>query len=243
MPIAHYLAMTAGEMTGKSVFPNPVAWMACHFSLYDRGLSNLPRWLPPGSLLILDDSTPMEDHDPQRIAAELNACMERLECAALLLDFQRPEAEQVQALAAYLCSTLPFPLVVSETYAEELECGVFVSPIPLDETMASRLTRWRGRKIWLDTSMEGLELILTEDGVKETPLSSLEYPETGLEDRKLHCHYRISLRESSAVFTLWRTEEDVCAQLKEAQMLGVTSAIGLYQEFKSPLPEPEEGLG
>lgn len=242
MPIAHYLAMTAVEMAGKSAFPGPLAWMACHFSLYDKGLSNLPRWLPPGSVLILDDSTPIEDHDPQRITASLRECMERLECAALLLDFQRPQAQQIQTLVAYLCSSLPFPLAVSETYAENLECGVFVSPIPLDESMASRLTRWRGREIWLDTSLEGLELILTKDGVKEMPLSSWEYPETGLEDRKLHCHYRISLRENSAVFTLWRTIADVCAQLDEAQTLGVTSAIGLYQEFKSPLPELEEGL-
>ena len=75
MPIAHYLAMTAAEMAGNSVLPDRMAWMACHFSPSGVGLSNLPHWLPPGSLLILDDSTPIHDHDPQRVASELSACM------------------------------------------------------------------------------------------------------------------------------------------------------------------------
>ena len=241
MPIAHYLAMTAAEMAGNSAFPRHAAWMACHFSPSGVGLSNLPNWLPPDCLLILDDSTPIHDHAPERIASELIACMERLQCVGLLLDFQRPGIEQAQKLAKYLCGALSFPVVVSDTYAAELDCGVFVSPIPPDETMASRLSQWRGREIWLDTTMEGLELILTEDGAKSTPLPHGKCPAGGLEDRLLHCHYRISLSENSAAFTLWRTRSDISAQLEEAKTLGVTAAVGLYQEFGSPLPESEEG--
>ena len=241
MPIPLKLAMTAGEMAGNSGFSHPGAWMACHFSPSGSGLSNLPKWLPPGCLLILDDSTPMQDHDPERIASELGACMERMQCPGLLLDFQRPGEEQAQKLAEYLCSALPFPVVVSDVYAAELDCGVFVSPIPLDETMASRLSRWQGREIWLDITQEGLELILTEDGAKATPLPHGKWQSVGLEDRKLHCHYRISLDENSAAFTLWRTEADIAAQLEEAEALGVTAALGLYQEFGSPLPAAEEG--
>ena len=241
MPIAHYLAMTAAEMTGNSAFPRHAAWMACHFSPSGVGLSNLPNWLPPDCLLILDDSTPIHDHAPERIASELIACMERLQCVGLLLDFQRPGIEQTRKLAEYLCGAFSFPVVVSDTYAAGLDCGVFVSPIPPDEAMASRLARWRGREIWLDTTMEGLEIVLTEKGAKSIPLPHQKYPDCGLEDRLLHCHYRISLSENSAAFTLWRTKSDISAQLEEAEALGVTAAVGLYQEFGSPPPEAEEG--
>ena len=241
MPIARYLAMTGAEMAGNAVFPDYAAWMACHFSPGGKGLSNLPKGLPPGSLLILDDSTPIQDHDPERIAAELGSCMERLQCAGLLLDFQRPGEEQARTLTEYLCQVLPFPVVVSDSYADGLNCGVFVSPVPPDESMDMWLSRWSGREIWLDTTMEGLEIILTEDGAKSTPLPLWERREGGLEDKHLHCHYHISLDENSAVFTLWRTAEDVAAQLAEAEALGVTAAVGLYQEFGSPLPGAEEG--
>ena len=107
--------------------------------------------------------------------------------------------------------------------------------------MTSRLARWRGREIWLDTTMEGLELVLTEEGANSTPLPHQTFPDCGLDDGALHCHYRISQQENSAVFTLWRTRSDICAQLEEAEAIGVTAAVGLYQEFGSPPPEVEEG--
>lgn len=241
MPIPRYLAMTAAEMTVNSVLPHHAAWMACHFSSSGNGLSNLPRWLPSDSLLILDDSVPMQGHDPQRITEELGACMERLQCVGLLLDFQRSGVDQTKSLAEHLCKALPFPVIVSDTYAEGLEGGVFVSPIPPDEALVSRLAPWQGREIWLDTTREGLEILLTEDGATSTPLPPWACPAGGFEEKRLHCHYRISPEENSAVFTLWRTTADIEAQLSEAEALGVTAAVGLYQEFGSPLPELEEG--
>lgn len=241
MPIPRYLAMTAAEMAGSSVLPRQVAWMACHFSSSGSGLSNLPRWLPADSLLILDDSVPIQGHDPQRILEELRDCMKHLQCVGLLLDFQRSGQEQTRKLAEYLCETLPFPIIVSDTYAQGLDCGVFVSPIPPDEDMASRLAPWKGREIWLDTTTQGLEILLTEHGATSTPLPPWGCPGGGFEEKRLHCHYRISLEENSALFTLWRTKADIEAQLAEAEVLGVTAAVGLNQEFGSPLPESEEG--
>ena len=241
MPIPRYLAMTAAEMAGCTALPRQTAWMSCHFSSGGNELSNLPRWLPADSLLILDDSIPMQGHDLQQIAAELGACLERLQCVSLLLDFQRAGQEQTRKLAEYLCETLPFPIIVSDAYAEGLNCGVFVSPTPPDEAMASRLSPWKGREIWLDTTMEGLEILLTEEGAKATPLPPWERPVGGFEEKRLHCHYQISLDENSAVFTLWRTKADIEALLSEAEALGVTAAVGLYQEFGSPLPGKEEG--
>ena len=241
MPIPRYLAMTAAEIAGCTVHPRHTAWMACHFSSSGNGLSNLPRWLPADSLLILDDSIPMQDHDPLRITAELGACMERLQCVGLLLDFQRSGQEQTRKLVEYLCEALPFPIVVSDTYAEGLDCGVFLSPIPPDEDMIPRLSPWQGREIWLDTTTEGIEILLKTDGTTSTPLPPWERPEVGFEEKRLHCHYRVSLEENSAAFTLWRTDTDIEALLSEAEALGVAAAVGLYQEFGSPLSELKEG--
>lgn len=241
MPIPHYLAMTGAEMAGNTDFPRHTAWMACHFSPGGTGLSNLPKWLPAASVLILDDSTPIHSHDPAQIAAELAACMEKLQCTQLLLDFQRPGEAQTRELTEYLCQALPFPMAVSEPYAHGLDCGVFLSPILPDESMASRLARWPGREVWLDTTMGGMEIVLTEKGAKSVSLPPWEHPEGGLEDSGLHCHYQILLDETKAVFTLWRTMEDIAAQLEEAEALGVTAAVGLYQEFR-PLPGTEESV-
>ena len=71
MAMEPYLAMTAGEIRGASVLPRRTGWLSCHFSPSGVGLSNLPVALPPGSLLILDDSTPMDGHDPEQIAGQL----------------------------------------------------------------------------------------------------------------------------------------------------------------------------
>ena len=48
------LAMTAAEL-GAAPLPSHPAWMACHFSPYSTGLTNLPPKLPQDSLLILND--------------------------------------------------------------------------------------------------------------------------------------------------------------------------------------------
>ena len=238
MPIALNLAMTGAEMTGKTTLPDHTAWMACHFSPSGQGLSNLPKWLPPGSVLILDDSTPIDGHDPALIAEQLKTCIDSLQCGGLLLDFQRPGEEQARRLAQYLCRAFPLPVAVSDIYADGLDCPVFVSPISPDEAMTTRLSRWHGREIWLDTTMEGLEIVLTEKGARSAPMPPSERPEGGLAEKRLHCHYRVSLGADQAVFTLWRTADDISAQLAEAERLGVTAAVGLYQEFR-PLPGVE----
>ena len=71
MAIRLYLAMTAAEIRENTGLPPKIAWMACHFSPYCTGLSNLPRILAAGSVLMLDDVTPIFHHDPQQIAAQL----------------------------------------------------------------------------------------------------------------------------------------------------------------------------
>ena len=50
-----FLAQTYREM---EQFPQQnTAYMACHFSPYSKGLSNIPPYLPKGSILLLDEAT------------------------------------------------------------------------------------------------------------------------------------------------------------------------------------------
>ena len=79
---------------------------------------------------------------------------------------------------------------------------------------------------------EILEISLTESGAARTPLPRWEQPEAeGFRDSRLSCHYRCELRENAAVFTLWRSPEDLKALLDQAENLGVAAAVGLYQEL------------
>ena len=228
MALRLYLARTAAEMGGNRSPAVPGAYMACHFSPWGPGLSNLPEALPPESILILDDSTPMSGHTPEVILRQLSEQMERHQCQSLLLDFQRQGIEAQQDLAALLAEALPFPAAVSELYAAGLSCPVFLSPVPPDRPLHEHLAPWTGREIWLEAALEGMELTLTEDGCTTSPL--LDPPQAGLADERLHCHYDIRL-DSSAHFRLWRTREDLADLLLEAESLGVTRAIGLWQEL------------
>ena len=232
MAITPYLAMTAGEMKGAQALPPRAGWLSCHFSASGTGLSNLPVALPPGSLLILDDSTPMAGHDPQLIAGQLEDCGKRLGCAGVLLDFQQNGVEGVQNLVERLEEAISVPLIVSAAYAKNAGCAVFLSPVPVDVSLEEYLSPWRGREIWLEAALDGLEITLTETGAARTPLPRWAQPEAdGFRDEKLHCHYRCELRDDAAVFTLWRSPEDLKALLTEAEGLGVTVAVGLYQEL------------
>ena len=78
MAIRPFLAMTAAEIRGTETLPPKTAWMACHFSPYSTGLSNLPKALPPGSMVILDDITPIHGHDSETIAAQLRPRLDAL---------------------------------------------------------------------------------------------------------------------------------------------------------------------
>ncbi|MGM9584953.1 MAG: hypothetical protein ACI3V1_05350 [Faecousia sp.] len=230
MAIPIYLAMTGAEMRDNAV-PN-AAWMACHFSPYGTGLSNFPRRLPPGALLMLNDRTPIHDHDPVLIAAQVEDCVQRLACAGVVLDFQRPGEAQTEELTRYLCQVLPCPIAVSAMYAGAApERAVLLPPIPLDEPAQTALASWQGRELWLEAALDGLEIILTEDGAQERPLPPWEHPGSGFREERLHCHYCAELTDRSAIFTLWRTTDDLEALLEGAGRLGITAAVGLYQQL------------
>ena len=231
MAIRPFLAMTATEIRGTETLPSKTAWMACHFSPYSTGLSNLPKALPPGSMVILDDITPIHGHDAETIAAQLRPRLDALKCSAVLLDFQRPGYEGARLLAERLSEALPCPVSVSALYGQALDCPVFLSPVPPDVSLADYLTPWQGREIWLELAQGGEIITLTPTGANTSPLPPAAQLTGGHRDEKLHCHYQIHTDADSARFTLFRTLEDLDALLAEGEALGVTRAVGLYQEL------------
>lgn len=230
MAIEPFLAMTAAEIANSTELPSKIGWMACHFSPYGTGLSNLPKALPKGSMLILNDRTPIHGHDPKQIAQELALCMDTFDCSSLLLDFQYPGCAETAALICYLSDALDRSLVVSEPYARNFEYPVFLPPVPPSCPLEEHIRPWTGRDIWLEISTDGESIALTEQGANVTPLPRFLSPGEGFFDTKLHCHYKIEVDEN-ILFTLWRTRENLNVLIREAEELGVKGTVGLYQEF------------
>ena len=228
MVLPLYLAQTSLEMAGNSLQEHP-AYMACHFSSGSPGLSNLPVSLPAGAMLILDDSTPLDDHDLELIVHQLSDTIRQLGCESLLLDFQRPDIPGQRELAKLLTDSLPCPVGVSEIYAEQLSCPVFLPPVPPDQPLRDCLAPWQGREIWLEAALDGITLTLTEAGCSIEAL--YDFPEDGLRDDQLSCHYTVETTADTAIFRLWRTRQNLDALLAAAETQGVTKAIGLWQEL------------
>lgn len=237
MALTPFLAMTAAEIEKVSAFPANIAWMACHFSPYGLGLSNLPKDLPPGSLLMVDDITPPHGHDPILIAEQLISCAETLQCSGFLLDFQRQNCPETAALAKHLAQALPCPTAVSESYADDLDCPVFLPPVPASVVPEDYFAPWKDREIWLEIGLCGETLTLTQHGCSVTPLPFPDSYREGFSEPKLHSHYSIETDENSARFTLWRNSDDIKQLLEETASLGVTAAVGLFQELHG-LAEP-----
>lgn len=236
MGCPQYLAKTKAEFRLEDFSSYPSAWMACHFSPYGTGLSNLPRSLPPDSLLMLDDITPMHGHDIRFIGEQLQYCVEKFRCRGVLLDFQRPGYPECERLISHLSEALPCPVGVSSLYGKAANTPVLLPPLPFCTPLKTYLSSWQGREIWLETALEGETIVLTENGSESSPLSRSTLPEGGFPEENLHCHYKAETSEDRITFTLWRTGEDVEGLLNEGSALGVALAVGLYQEWKKHLP-------
>lgn len=226
-----YLAMTAAEIAKCTALPPKIAYMACHFSAYGTGISNRPDTLPECSLLILNDRTPIHKHDPKQIADQLAQLMKTTSALGLLVDFQRPVTEEALAVIEALLP-LDFPVTVTEAYAGDFDCGVFLSPVPLHKTVQTHAAPWQGRPLWLELSKDPELLTLTPDGCQICPGEDTLAQLNIHADARLHCHYQIKTSEEQAQFSLFRTEEDQRTLLREAEELGICGAVGLYQEFQ-----------
>ena len=231
MALPLYLALTAAEFQKCSSLPEHVAWMACHYSPYGLGLSNLPRELPQSAMLILNDRTPPHSHNPDLIARQLKELVDTFQCGSILLDFQHPDLTENAAVVKAVTTALSCPIGVSELYARDLPCAVLLPPVPPHVPLEEYLSPWQGREIWLEIAPGGEVITVTDQGSSVSPLSSTELPEAALEDPALHCHYHIRTFDDRIDFTLWRTKDDLTALLQQAEALGVTHAVGLWQEL------------
>ena len=230
MAIRRYLAMTDGE------FSNPIpdgwnaGWMACHFSPYGSGLTNLPKMLPTGSLLILNDRIPPSHCDIRKIFTVLEQIIHLQGCTALLLDFQRRDCPQLQEIADKLI-TLPCPVAVSLPYAKKLTCPVFLPPVPLLTPVNDYLSSWAGREIWLEVALTSEQITVDRTGSRAEIVEYASHP-LPFRDDSLLCHYQISVQSTCGVFRLQRTRQDLADLINRAKQLGVTTAVGLWQELK-----------
>lgn len=230
MAVSLYLAMTAAEIQQADSLPENLAYMACHFSPYGLGLSNRPTSLKAGSVLILNDRTPISGHDPALIARQLLELISDFHCDSVLLDFQRPDCDQTMTLCRQLTAEAPCPVVVSDLYAKELSCPVFLSPPPLNMPLKEHLAPWQGRNIWLEAALEAACICVTAEGSRYTDLPHTPMPDHCFADTNLHCHYRQEVSPQEIRFYLYRAEKDLQDLLQEAQNLGVSRAVGLYQQ-------------
>ena len=230
MAIPLYLAMTAAEAAGDPL-PENMAYMACHFASYGLGISNIPAELPPGAMLILNDRIPLWEHDPAVVATQLADTVAELSCGSVLLDFQRPDNPKTAAVTKAVLEALSCPVGVSEHYAGNFVCPIFLSAPPPDIPLQRHILSWKDREIWLEAALETIEISVSHDGAAVTPLPFQWPPEPHHRDEKCCCSYHVEVTESCAVFTLSRTPEDLQYLLTEAKKLGITRAVGLYQQL------------
>ena len=231
MAMKGYLAMTAAEFLGAPALPGNPAWMACHFSCYGTGLSNLPQQLPQDAMIILNDRTPIHGHDPSVITDQLLQLYETHHIWGFLLDFQRPDNKETERLCQILLKMLPCPVGISHHYASSLDCPVFLPPPPLHKPLAEHIFPWKGREIWLEAAMQAQTMTVTSEGchIQSSPADTLDAP--NFFDAKVFSSYHMDLSEDRAVFSLLRGETELKELLAGAQELGISLAIGLYQQL------------
>lgn len=182
-------------------------------------------------MLIVNDRMPPAGHDPAYILEQLTAFANTCSPACVLLDFQRPGNPETTAVAKAVAGALPCPVGVSEMYARELPCPIFLPTPPPDCPLEQWLQPWAGREVWLEAALEQLDITVTEAGSQVMALPLTDVPEKCFQEIALHCRYRMQVDEQRAVFHLYRTKEDLTLLLQEAQALGVTRAVGLYQQL------------
>ncbi len=231
MGLPLYLALTAPELSTVNTFPKYLAYMACHFSSCNAGLSNFPVSLPFGSMLILNDSIPAQEHDPELICKQLADFSSQWNFHSILLDFQRASNELTQQIAAEIVHSLSCPVIVSDCYAQQLDCPVFLSAVPANKSLKKWLDPWHGREIWLEVALDTRIITVDKDGSRQSSANPSDLSLLPHRDDKLYCHYKIEPEGDQIQFTLQRTEDDLIALLQEAESLGVVGAVGLYQEL------------
>lgn len=230
MKIPLYLAMTAAEYSRCTEIPPHICWMACHFSSSGPGLSNMPHSLPAGSVLMVDDSIPFSNHRQEAISAQLAAAVKDFQLRAIILDLQRPAAQNTKALSEAL-QKLPCPIICTPAYAPP-SSPVLLPPCPPNRRLQDHIAPFKNREIWLELALEGLSIGIDRQGCHSEPVpyeNAAAFPHW---DERLLCHYKITRGADCVTFHLQRSREDLQKLLESAERLGITHAVGLWQELK-----------
>lgn len=234
MSIPLFLAMTSSEFSTCTQPPHSIAWLALHFSMSGPGLSNRPRRLPPGSLLILDDRSPWADHSIEVVCKELVALLLDCQAYGLLLDFERPPTEATLLLVQALCqccSELNVPLAAPSAYLKRCNAIHFISPIPFQQMpdKSDSVT------FWLDASPAALEVLITEGNAVSreifVPSSEVIAAEHCFYSEILRCHYFSKAVPGGICLTLFRTAKSIRQMLSCEQAAPFQLAVGLWKEF------------
>ena len=202
MVLPLYLAMTASEFRPV---PHPALLML-----------DGTEWVPPGVLPVVTDRFPLDGQALQRICQGQEA---------LLLDFVRPPT----TLSQEILQGLPCPCGAPPGYREK--GPVFLPPAPLHMPLEQYLAPYREREIWLEAALQRQTVTVTVQGVTiDPPLPNRSF-EGGFYDEILRCRFTQDVHEDRAIFTLFDTPETLEKKLDHAAALGVTRAVGLYQEL------------
>lgn len=229
MRLSCYLALTPEELAQCSAPPRHIAWMACHFSFYGTGLTNIPQKLPPDSMLIINDRVSLQRHDPEQILQELLQAEEALRPAGLLLDLQEPPTPLSEKIASTLAEKLTCPVGVPQAYAHCSDGPVFLAAPPLDIPLQKYASGWKGRELWLEAATETARLHITEKGAGYEVCSLQDRP--AFQDETLCCGYKLLTSDDTLTVQLYRDQKNVADLLSGAEELGFTKAIGLYQQL------------
>ena len=229
------LAMTPTEIAATPVLPAQIAWMACHFCTGGEGIANIPIALPEGAMLILNDRESCAGHSSDLVAQQLFDVVRQFRCESVLLDFQRPWEPESDAMVQTVLRALPCPVAVTEAYAQGLSCPVFLAPCPPATPLESYLDPWRGREVWLEAGLCQEQITVTKAGTVFTPVFPTQALSGGFYSAQLRCRYTTAVCCDQITFTLFDTPETLEKKLELARSLGVTRAVGLYQELQDLL--------
>lgn len=231
MGLPLYLAMTGAEMRCTSQFPANFAYMACHFSPYGEGITNIPDALPDQAMLILNDRMPCHGHSPSLIVQQLSDAVSRMDCESILLDFIHPPDSESEAMVHAIVEAHTCPVAVSAQYADGLHCPVFLPPCPLHIPLEEYVYPWKGREIWLEAALCQESVRITQKGTDCVPQFPPEGLDGGFFDETLCCNYVIHIEENKVEFTLFDTTESLKQKMELAKSLGASRAVGLWQEL------------
>lgn len=214
-----------------STLPAQFAWMACHFDPNGNGIIDLPETLPPGCILILNDKTPYNGHNAERITQQLAECAQRYSIHGLLLDFERPISEALKETVRRLVYALPCPVACMKN----LKIEGLVSVIQMPPILGTPEEYFHTKKgAWLELRKQAEKYQIEMDGCKSDSIREPQDELTeGQQETALCVHYHFTVNAENANLTLWRNRQDREIIMELAKQAGIDTIIGLYQEFRN----------